>query len=288
MSQLLLGKPAADALDIDTSARAAALKEAGVCPMLAILRVGEREDDLAYERGALKRAEKNGIAVKQVVLPSACSQKELMSEIDKLNNDDTVHGVLMFRPLPKTLDEETACEALAPEKDVDGITRGSMATAYAGMGSGYAPCTAESCIEILRYYNIETSGKNVAVIGRSQVIGKPVALLLMQKSCNATVTVCHSRTADMADITRRADIIIAAMGRAETITSEYCSEGQTVLDVGINWSEAKQKLVGDVDFENVESLVGAITPVPRGVGSVTTAVLCRHVIEAAEKTIAKS
>ena len=191
----------------------------------------------------------------------------------------------MFRPLPKHLDENEACEALAPEKDVDGITRGSMASIYSGKGAGFAPCTAESCIEILKYNGVEMSGKRAVVIGRSLVIGKPVAMLLMAN--NATVTVCHSRTKDMPSVVKEADIVIACLGRAEMITADYFAPGQTVLDVGINWSEEKNKLVGDVAFDEVEPIVDAITPVPGGVGSGTTAVLIRHVVEAAEKAAAK-
>lgn len=285
MSEIWKGKPVADTLDLETSSRAAALKEKGIIPTLAILRVGEREDDLAYERGALKRCAKNDIGVRQVVLPESVSQEDLISAIEDLNHDPSVHGVLMFRPLPKTLDETAACEALLPEKDVDGITRGSMATIYAGVGSGFAPCTAEACIALLRHYGVELSGKRAVVVGRSLVIGKPVAMLLMQKANNATVTVCHSRTNNLPEVIRGADIVIAAMGRAESLGADCFAPGQIVLDVGINWSEAKNKLVGDVDFDKVKDIVADITPVPAGVGSVTTAILVRHVVEAAERSL---
>jgi len=280
MSELWKGKPVADALDVDTTARVEALKAKSVIPTLAILRVGEREDDLAYERGALKRCEKNGVAVKQVVLPADVSQDELLSTIASLNEDASVHGVLMFRPLPKHLNEAEACEALLPEKDVDGITRGSMASIYSGSGAGFAPCTAEACVAMLDHYGYELKGKRAVVIGRSLVIGKPVAMLIMAR--HATVTVCHSRTLDMPSITKEADLVIAALGRGESITGEYFVPGQTVLDVGINWSEEKNKLVGDVAFDEAEPIVANLTPVPAGVGSVTTAILVRHTVEAAE------
>lgn len=285
MSEIWKGKPVADALDVDTSSRVKALKEKGITPTLAILRVGEREDDLAYERGALKRCEKNGVAVKKVVLPQDVSQEELVSAIHDLDDDSHVHGVLMFRPLPKSLDEAAACEELLPIKDVDGITRGSMATIYAGVGSGFAPCTAEACIALLKHYGVDISGKNAVVVGRSLVIGKPVAMLLMQKANNATVTVCHSRTKNLPEVIRGADIVIAAMGRPEILGADCFAPGQIVLDVGINWSETKNKLVGDVAFDDVKDIVDAITPVPAGVGSVTTAVLVRHVVEAAERSV---
>ena len=281
MAEVLKGAPAAAAITEDLVSRAATLKAKGCIPCLAILRVGERADDLAYERGALKRCEKVGVAVKQFVLPVDADQNTLMEAIESINGDPEIHGCLMFRPLPKHLDEKAACAALAPEKDVDGITVGSMAWIYSGIGSGYAPCTAQSCIELLRYYGIDPAGKRAAVIGRSLVIGRPVAMLLM--AANATVTICHTKTRSLSEITRSADIVVVAIGNAEAIGTEYFRAGQTVLDVGINWSEAKQKLVGDVDHEAVDPIVAAISPVPAGVGSVTTAVLCKHVIEAAEK-----
>ena len=280
MAEILKGAPAAASITEDLIARAEALKAGGMVPCLAILRVGERADDLAYERGALKRCEKVGIAVRQFILPADTDQDALMRAIGDINGDPAIHGCLMFRPLPKHLDEKAACAALAPAKDVDGISVGSMARVFSGMGFGFAPCTAQSCLEILRHYGVDPAGKRAAVIGRSLVIGRPVAMLLM--SANATVTVCHTKTRNMPEIIREADIVVVAAGKAEAIGAEYFRAGQTVLDVGINWSEAKQKLVGDVDFEVVEPIVAAISPVPAGVGAVTTAVLCKHVIEAAE------
>ena len=283
MANILKGAPAAAALDENTIALVEELKSKGVHPTLAILRVGEDDGALSYERGALKRCDKVGVAVKQVILPADISQDELMRNIEMLNNDATVHGVLMFRPLPKTLDEAAACAALDPKKDVDGITAGSSARIYSGAGDGFPPCTAQSCMEILKHYGVDPAGKRAVVIGRSLVIGRPVSMLLM--AANATVTMCHTKTVNMPEITRTADIVVVAAGKAEAITADYFSEGQTVIDVGINWSEKKNKLVGDVDFENVEPVVSAITPVPAGVGSVTTAVLVSHVAEAAARGV---
>lgn len=283
MANILKGAPAAAALDENTIALVEELKSKGVHPTLAILRVGEDDGALSYERGALKRCDKVGVAVKQVILPADVSQDELMSNIEMLNKDDSVHGVLMFRPLPKTLDEAAACAALDPKKDVDGITAGSSARIYSGSGDGFPPCTAQSCMEILKHYGVDPAGKRAVVIGRSLVIGRPVSMLLM--AANATVTMCHTKTVNMPEITRTADIVVVAAGKAEAITADYFSEGQTVIDVGINWSEKKNKLVGDVDFENVEPVVSAITPVPAGVGSVTTAVLVSHVAEAAARGV---
>ena len=280
MAEIWKGAPVSAALTDELITRAEALKAHGVVPCLAILRVGERADDLAYERGALKRCEKIGVDARQFTLPADTTQKALMATITEINDDEKIHGCLMFRPLPKSLDEKAACAALDPKKDIDGITIGSLAKIYAGTGEGYAPCTAQSCMELLNHYGVEVSGKRVAVIGRSLVIGRPVAMLLL--AANGTVTLCHSRTRNMPDIVREADIVVVAVGKAESIGAEYFHRGQIVLDVGINWSEAKQKLVGDVDYDHVVPIVDAITPVPAGVGSVTTAVLCKHVIEAAE------
>ena len=280
MAEIWKGAPVSASLTDELITRANTLKSRGVVPCLAILRVGERADDLAYERGALKRCEKVGVEARQFTLPADTTQETLMAAISEINSNDKIHGCLMFRPLPKSLDEKAACAALDPKKDIDGITIGSLARIYAGTGEGYAPCTAQSCMELLNHYGVEVSGKRVAVIGRSLVIGRPVAMLLL--AANGTVTLCHSRTRNMPDIVREADIVVVAVGKAESIGAEYFHTGQIVLDVGINWSEAKQKLVGDVDYDHVEPIVDAITPVPAGVGSVTTAVLCKHVIEAAE------
>ena len=281
MGELLKGAPAASAITDNLIERASVLKGKNIHPCLAILRVGERPDDLAYERGALNRCEKVGIAVRPYVLPEDATQTQLMEAIAQINRDDSIHGCLMFRPLPRTLDEQAACAALLPQKDVDGITAGSMSRIYSGYGAGFAPCTAQSCLELLHYHGIAIPGKRAVVIGRSLVIGRPVAMLLMQQ--NATVTICHTKTRNMEEIVRQADIVVVAAGQAEAIGPEYFRGGQVVLDVGINWSGEKQKLVGDVDFDRVLPIVSAISPVPAGVGSVTTAVLCMHVVEAAEK-----
>ena len=283
MAELLKGAPVANALTEKLAERVGALAEKGVTPTLAILRVGEREDDLAYERGALKRAEKTGVAVKQLVLPADCTQDELMAAIHEVNSDSRIHGCLMFRPLPKTLDEAAACNALDPAKDVDGITKGSLFGVFANQAIGFPPCTAAACIELLDYYGIELTGARVTVVGRSLVIGKPVSIMLQSR--NATVTMCHTRTRDLAAECAKAEVLVVAAGHIATVGADAASEGQTVIDVGINWDDAAGKLVGDVSFDEVEPKVAAITPVPGGVGSVTTAVLCKHVIEAAERTV---
>lgn len=283
MAEVLKGMPVAKAISEELKARSEALQAKGVTPTLAIFRVGERDDDLSYERGAMKRAEQTGVSVKNVVLPADVDSETFFKALDDLNHDKTVHGILMFRPLPKQLDGEKARQMLAPEKDVDGCTDGSLAGVFANAKVGFPPCTAQAAMEILKFYGIDPKGKKAAVIGRSLVIGRPVAMMLMH--ANATVTICHTRTVDVPSITKEADIVIAASGQMESVGAEYLSAGQTVIDVGIGWNEAKGKLCGDVKFEEAEPVVAAITPVPGGVGSVTTAVLCKHVIEAAERTL---
>jgi len=281
MAETLKGKDVVDALNVKMTAEVEELKAKGITPTLAIVRVGERSDDISYEKGATKRCEGVGVGVKSIVFPEDVDQDSLLNCVAELNTDPSVHGVLIFRPLPKHLDEEAVRNALAPEKDIDGITDGSLAGVFTGTGQGFAPCTAQACIEILDYFKIECKGKRAVVIGRSLVVGKPVAIMLMGK--HATVTVCHTRTVDMASVARNAEILIVAAGQMESITKEFFSPGQIVIDVGINWNDEKGKLCGDVKFEDAEPIVAAITPVPGGVGTVTTSVLVSHVIEAAKR-----
>lgn len=281
MAKLLRGVPVSVAIEDELVDRVAVLEGRGVVPALAIVRVGERDDDLSYERGAEKHCGRVGINVRRFVLPPDCSQDELIDVIAKVNADESVHGCLMFRPLPKTLDEVAACMALEPAKDIDCITAGSLYGVFANRPTGFPPCTAEACIELLDYYGIGLEGVRVVVVGRSLVVGKPVSCMLQAR--NATVTVCHTRTKNLADELSRAEVIVAAAGHVGTVGPDCVREGQTIVDVGINWDEKEERLIGDVDFDAVEPIVSAITPVPGGVGSVTTAVLCRHVIEAAER-----
>lgn len=282
MAELLKGKAVADSLTEKNKAKAEELKKAGIVPTLGIIRLGENPSDLSYERGALKRAEQTGVEVRKFVYESDITQEKLIDEIEKINNDDSIHGVLIFRPLPKHIDDKAVCDALAPEKDMDGITAGSMAGVFMDSGEGYPPCTAAACIEILDHYGVELQGKKVTVIGRSLVIGKPVAMMVMKK--NATVTVCHSRTSidDFKAAGQNADVVIAALGKAKMVDAERIGDGQVIIDVGINVDE-DGKLCGDVNFDEAEPKAAKITPVPGGVGSVTTAVLMKHVIEAAGK-----
>ena len=291
MAKLLLGKEVTDALNEKLMERTAALKEQGIIPTLAIIRCGANPSDLSYEKGATKRAELVGVAVKKYELPEDVTKEALMATIDEINGDDSVHGVLMFRPLPKHLkaDQDEICNRLDPKKDVDCMTDLSNAGVFEGRKDlGYAPCTPEACMEILDYYGIDCKGKSAVVIGRSLVVGKPAAMMLMGK--NATVTVCHTKTVNTAEVARSADILVSAAGVLGSLPKEYVRPGQVVIDVSINWDPnkvnskgGKGAIAGDAVFEEVEPVVEAITPVPGGVGSVTTSVLMKHVVEAAEK-----
>lgn len=283
MAKQLLGKEVTAALNARLQSKADELKAKGVTPTLGIVRVGERPDDLSYERGATKRAELIGVAVEKFVFPEDVEETELAAAIERINADDRIHGVLLFRPLPKHLNEDRICNLLDPRKDIDGITDGSYTGVFTGKKLGYAPCTPAACMEILDHYGIDCTGKRVTVVGRSLVVGKPAAMMLIKR--NATVTVCHTRTLDMPSVCREADILVVAAGRAGVIGAEYVRPGQIVIDVGINWNEQEQRLCGDVDYAAVEPIVDAITPVPGGVGSVTTSVLIGHVVEAAAATL---
>ena len=256
MAKQLLGKEVTAALNERIKGNVAALQEKGVNPTLCIIRVGENPSDISYERGATKRCETLGVACEKILLP--------------------------VRPLPKHLDQAVIENALAPEKDVDCMTDLSMSGVFTGKKIGFPPCTPQACMEILDHYGIDCTGKKAVVIGRSLVVGKPAAMMLVKK--NATVTICHTRTVDMPSVAREADIIIVAAGRAGVVGAEYVKEGQVVIDVGINVN-AEGKLCGDVDYAAVEPIVDAITPVPGGVGSVTTSVLVGHVVEAAMRKV---
>ena len=286
MAKQLLGKEVNEKLNARIIAQCEELKAKGINPTLGIVRCGERPDDLSYEKGATKRAEALGVAVEKFVLPEDISKEDLLKVIDEINANDNIHGVLMFRPLPKHLkaDQDEICNRLDPRKDVDGMTDGSNAGVFMGKKLGFAPCTPAACMEILDHYGIDCTGKKAVVIGRSLVVGKPAAMMLMGK--NATVTVCHTKTVDTPAVAREADILISAAGVLKSLTAEYVRPGQVVIDVSINWDEAKGGIAGDAVYEEVEPIVEAITPVPGGVGAVTTSVLIGHVVEAAARTLA--
>lgn len=277
MAELLKGSAAANAMLRKLNEETAALSGRGVYPALATIRVGNKGDDAAYERSIIRSCEKAGIKIAAHVLPETASQSELLDVVGSLNQDVATHGILIFRPLPRHISDEAVRKALSPRKDVDGITDISMAGIYSGREQGFAPCTAEACIRLLDHYGYEITGKQAVIVGRSLVIGKPVAMLLIKR--DATVTVCHTKTRDLVDVCRRADIIVACAGRTGIINQDHVKPGQVIIDVGINLG-ADGAVHGDVDFESVEPIVQAITPVPGGVGSVTTAVLLEHTVRA--------
>lgn len=282
-ARLLTAKEPLERYEQELRLRAAACKRAGATPTLALLRVGNQAPDLSYERSAKKRAESIGVAVNVHELDEGVSQEDLLREVDAINANDAEHACLMFRPLPSALDEQEACDRLLPAKDADGMTKASLASVFMDGEDGYPPCTADACLRMLDAYGIDVRGKHVVVVGRSLVIGKPVAMMLLRR--NATVTICHSKTEDLPSVTRAADIVICATGRPQAYGPEYFAPGQTVLDVGINFQGGK--ICGDVDTEPVSHIVDAISPVPGGIGSFTTRLVFDHTIQAAERAIAR-
>ncbi|MBQ9425290.1 MAG: bifunctional 5,10-methylenetetrahydrofolate dehydrogenase/5,10-methenyltetrahydrofolate cyclohydrolase [Erysipelotrichaceae bacterium] len=283
MAELLKGKPVAEAINQRSREIVSEMAEKGITPALAIFRVGAKDSDLSYERGAVKRCEEVGVRVVRYIFDEDVSEEEFYEKLDEANNDDDIHGILVFRPLPKRFDDEKLRNSIAAGKDVDGCSDLSLAGVFTNRDLGFAPCTAQSVIEILNHYHIDPKGKNVVVLGRSLVIGKPVSMLLL--NANATVTVCHTKTVDTEKIAAAADILICAVGKMEIVNKEFTNPDQIVIDVGVSWNEVKQKLCGDVLFEDVEANVKCITPVPGGVGSVTTSVLISHVVQACKKSI---
>ncbi len=281
MAELLKGKAVAEAINLRSIETVTRLKADGIQPTLAIFRVGCREDDLSYERGALKRCAETGVETIRYTFDEDVSEEEFYAKLKEANENDAIHGILVFRPLPKRFDDEKLRNSILPEKDVDGCSDLSLAGVFTDRQLGFAPCTAQSVIEMLDHYKIELQGKNVVVIGRSLVIGKPLSMLMLKR--NATVTICHSRSEDLPTIASKADILVCAIGKAEMIDHTYVNLDQVVIDVGINWNEEKQKLCGDVFFGDIEASVKAISPVPGGIGSITTAVLASHVVEAAAR-----
>ena len=280
--QRLGGKEVADKIVEDLKVKVEELKGKGISPKLAILRVGAREDDLAYERGVLKRFESAGVEVEVTAVDAGISQEELDKTFDGINNDPKIHGILVFRPLPKGLSDEHMRRTIDPGKDSDFMDIRNMENVLAGVPDAAAPCTAEAVMALIRHYQIETKGKKVTAVGRSLVIGKPAALLLT--TANATVTVCHTKTVNIEEECKNADIIVACCGVAKMITEKFVKPGQIIIDVGMNVDE-QGRLCGDVDYEKVSEIADAVTPVPGGVGSITTAILLKHVVDNAGRQV---
>lgn len=248
-------------------------------PKLAIVRVGENPDDMSYERGATKKLKSFGLDVASYVFPQDISDEAFKKAFKDINEDDEVTGILLLRPLPRTINEKDIENMIDPKKDLDGISPINIAKVFAGDTTGFSPCTAEAVIEVLKAYDIELTGKRVTVVGRSMVVGKPMSMLLLKE--NATVTMTHTRTVDLKKTCSDAEIVVAAAGRAKMLNSDYCGQDAVMIDVGINVDE-NGKLCGDVDYATLDGKASAATPVPGGVGSVTTAVLAKHLIQAAK------
>ncbi len=282
MAALMKGAACAKAIRSGIEASVELLRAQKIQPGLGILRIGEREDDIAYERSAIKKAEQVGIAVKKTVLPQESTTEQCLQALAALNQDPAVHGILLFRPLPKHIDEDAVIRAMAVEKDIDGMTPGSLAKVFMGESDGFAPCTAEAVVRLLSYEQYPWKGKHAVVLGRSLVVGKPLAMLMLAK--NATVTVCHSATENLPEVCAQADLLVAAIGRARMIDKSYIKPGAMVVDVGINVDE-QGTLCGDVDTESALERAALVTPVPGGLGAVTSWLLLEHVIKAAERTI---
>ena len=282
MAQILTGRPVAEKIKEDLRPRIAELKRRGRRPGILVIRCGQEAADLAYERAVQRCAAGLGIEMRQMVLPrtiGAASMEKAMAIADANAREDGF-GALLLRPLPRRLREaeKEIYGRLSAELDVDGMLGQSLQGVFTGEKLGFPPCTAEACLKVLDYYGIECAGKRAVVIGRSLVVGRPVAMMLLER--NATVTICHRKTRNVAAITREADIIVTAAGAAGSLTREMVRPGQVVVDVSTNWVE--ERLVGDAAFDEVAEIVAAITPVPGGVGAVTTSVLMEHVVASAE------
>ncbi len=281
MAERLKGKPVADAMKEDLVKRVEGLKAKGVTPKIGLIRVGANPDDLFYEGGIKKTSDGIGLAYEIFEHPEDVNQEEFEQSVLSVGADSSIHGILMFAPLPKHLDEKKIRSLIPVEKDVDCMTLGSAGKVFTDDQTGFPPCTPTACMEMLKFYEIPLKGKKVTVVGRSLIVGKPVAMLLLRE--HATVTICHSRTENLDQVCAGADILVAAVGRAKMIGSSYVKPGQIVIDVGINPDpDNPGKYCGDVDFAAVEPIVDKITPVPGGVGSVTTIVLCKHTVMACE------
>ena len=280
MAELMLGAPVVESLNNRIHKDVELLHLRGITPTVKLVRVGEKASDLSYEKGFTKKAESLGIQIEKCILPDHVSEEELLSVIDDINKDDSIHGCLMFRPLPAHLNTKTVMSALLPKKDIDAMTGCSMGGLITQDEIGFTPCTAEACLEVLKYYDIPLKGKNVAIVGYGMAVGMPLSILMINQG--ATVSVCHIYTdpEKMAEHCRNADIIVSAAGKARLIGQEHVAPGQVILDVGINVGN-DGKLCGDINFKEVEPIVDAITPVPRGVGTVTSTVLADHVVKAA-------
>ncbi|MCQ2610527.1 MAG: bifunctional methylenetetrahydrofolate dehydrogenase/methenyltetrahydrofolate cyclohydrolase FolD [Treponema sp.] len=284
-AQIIDGKQIASDVRAEVAQKVAALKEKGINPCLAVILVGENPASVSYVTGKQKALAEAGMTDKSVHLPESTTEEELLALIEKLNADKTVHGILVQLPLPKHINEDRVIMAIDPKKDVDGFHPVNVGNMMIGR-KAYLPCTPNGVTVLLKKMNIETSGKHCVIIGRSNIVGKPLAILMSQRSINSTVTICHTGTKNMAEITKQADILVAAAGHAGTVTADMVKPGAVVIDVGVNRIPDSSKksgfrLVGDCDYETVKETASYITPVPGGVGPMTIAMLMVNTLEAA-------
>ena len=282
MAVILDGRAVAESLRKRVQEDVASFRARGIVPTIATVRVGEREDDAAYERSTEKRCRDVGIEMRKHVLPADAAQEDVISLIRRINADDSVHGCMVYLPLPRRLDEAAVRAALAPEKDIDGITPASQRSVYAGTDDGFAPCTAAACMALLDHYGIEVEGKHCVAVGRSLVVGRPLFMLMLARG--ATVTVCHTKTRDLPSLARQADILVCAAGRTDAVTADCLTPEQVVLDVGIHFVGGR--LRGDLD-PALSDIPRAVTPVPGGIGAITTTILACHTVQAVERQLAK-
>lgn len=278
MARMLSGRELAKILYAEIKGESDLLKISGTIPTLGIIRVGNKEDDMAYEKGIIKNCEKAGIKSCVIELEENVTFEDFVKSLNTLNNDALVHGILIFRPLPKQLNENDIKHLIDPAKDIDCMNPLNLVKVFEGDSSGFAPCTPQAVMEMLKNYEIDLAGKKIVVIGRSMVVGKPLSMMLLKE--NATVTICHSKTVNLPEMAKEADVLVAAIGKPNFVNEKFIRPGAVVIDVGIN-IDAEGKLCGDVDSVPVSNVASYITPVPGGVGSVTTAVLLKHVVKAA-------
>jgi len=291
MSAIIIdGKQVAQNVKSDVAKKVETLKEKGVIPCLAVILVGENPASVSYVTGKRKALAECGMADRSVVLPESATEEEILKLIAELNADSTVHGILVQLPLPKHINEKKVIDAISPEKDVDGFSPINTGRLFDG-SKGFIPCTPNGICRLLKEMNVKTDGAHAVVVGRSNIVGKPMAILLSRREYNSTVTICHTGTKDLASFTKQADILIVASGHVNTVTKDMVKPGACVIDVGVNripdsTKKSGFRLCGDVDFEGVKEVAGFITPVPGGVGPMTIAMLIQNTLEAAENTLA--
>lgn len=280
----LRGKPVVDHLRDNIKKRVESLNSNDIIPRFLLIRLGNKENDLSYEKAIIKNCEAVGVNLVKKELPEDITQKDLVKEIEEANSDSTVHGIMIFRPLPKHIDEKEIGLTINPEKDVDAMSPINLGKLIENTDDGFVPCTPKGVIEMLEYNDFDFEGANVVILGRSLVVGKPLSMMFLEK--NSTPTVCHSKTKNLKEITKNADLVVSALGRAKMLDESYFKEDTTVIDVGVNVDE-NGKLCGDVDYENVFAKVEKLTPVPGGVGSITTTVLMDQIVKACENQTSK-